>query len=244
MVHKYALVNPSIIGTLDTTVEASNSAQAAKEIYNKISPFFKTAQPNLIYTIQKLKSSSAQIGGGSDKTYYNFKVKEIEKNGEVIYTISSYSGKYDIEKLNNSLSSLATRINGKMNLLDSEEPPEPKKEMKGGVKKTSKSSKKSWRDEDDELDDDLNDIFPRQKNQYLSSFVIPNLVDPISYWWYNNIYYDASRLYIPSFIGAIDPYIIIDNPYLPWWHPLNRSSGSSSSKQRTGSTDVSVTYGS
>ena len=71
MTHTYALVNPLLIGTLNTTVQAQNSANAAKEIYNRISPYFSATQPNLIFTLQKLKSTGGNIGqrgGGNDKS--------------------------------------------------------------------------------------------------------------------------------------------------------------------------------
>jgi len=227
MVHKYALVNPIIVGSLNTIVEADNSALAAKEIYNKISPFFSNAQSKMIFTIQKLssKKNKTQLGG-SDAVYYNFKVKEVPKeNKEVVFTISTHSGKVDYSHLGNSIKHVLGKLEKKTDIDQTEDG----SNLSGGAKNESKKERHDSESESfdrllEELDDEESVMFPRNRstksipppyinpyvNPYFPSFFTPTLVDPISYYWYSDIYLDTPRVYFPSFIPSISPRIILD----------------------------------
>jgi len=223
MVHKYALVNPIVVGSLDTIVEADNSALAAKEIYNKLSPYFSNAQSSLVFTIQKLSGKGkAQLGGGNS-SYYDFKVKEVEKNnGEVVFTISTYSGKSDHKRLSKSITHVLNKLEKNKNLADSDS--ESESEMKGGAKHNDSKHDESetFNKLLEELDEEESEILPRKKNSsfvpavypyYFPSFYSPALLDPISYYWYTDIYLDAPRLYFPSFVSSIRPRLILDRNF-------------------------------
>jgi hypothetical protein len=232
MVHKYALVNPIVVGSLDTIVEADNSALAAKEIYNKLSPYFSNAQSSLVFTIQKLGSKGKEQLGGSNGSYYDFKVKEVEKaDGEVVFTISTYSGKVDHKRLGRSISNVLSKLDRKKNLAasdsesdsESEYKPKPKNGLKGGAKNKDDESE-TFNKLLEELDDEESEILPkRRNNNYTSNLIVPNvypyyfptfftpaLLDPISYYWYSDIYLDTPRLYFPSFVSSIRPRLILD----------------------------------
>lgn len=75
----YTLVNPQILGSMDTKIKADNSLKAAKQFYKSLSEHFNNTIPQFHFTIQK--------GGSGKGKYYHFKVSE-EKNGdEVDFTL-------------------------------------------------------------------------------------------------------------------------------------------------------------
>jgi len=238
---KYALVNPMLIGTMNTIVDADSSNLAAKELYNKMSPYFSNTQ-NLVFTIQKLAANKKehQLGGGKAQ-YYDYKVKEVLKSdGEVVYTISTYSGKVNHAHLTNSIKNVLSKISGGGNLSDSEDEgstvsrKKHKKSMKGGKhKKNHDDESDSFNRVLEELEEEEDEIFPKKSHtskvtsalypfgpatvypySYFPSFYVPNLVDPISYYWYNDIYLNTSRLYVPSFVSTISPRVVIDRSYV------------------------------
>lgn len=206
MVNKYTLVNPIIVGNLKMNVSAENSAIAAKEIYNMMSPYFSAVQPNLVFTLQKVSKTSEQIGGGKKNSFYHFKVKEVENNGEVVFTISSYTGKVNLKHLNKSINNVMHKISNKSDLLSSETV-----NQSGGDKESDTFDKLL-----SELDDE-EELFPKKKKnvvELISPFYIPSLLNPIDYYWYSNIYYDVPRLVVPSFIPSISPRVILDSPVI------------------------------
>ena len=69
----YTLVNPRILGSMDTTVKAGNSLKAARKFYKGLSEHFNNTIPSFHFTIQK--------GSSGKGKYYHFKVSE-EKDGD------------------------------------------------------------------------------------------------------------------------------------------------------------------
>jgi hypothetical protein len=205
MVGKYTLVNPMIVGNLKMSVKAENSAIAAKEIYTMISPYFSAVQPKFVFTLQK--KAKKQEGGGSKKNlFYHFRVKEVLNKGEVVYTISSYSGKVNTEHLNKTIDKVMHKIKNNNDLLTSET--ESSIVQQGGDKDS---------DTFDELLAELEEedsLFKKKRNkvELVSPFYVPTLLNPIDYYWYSNIYYDIPYFVLPSFIQTINPRIIVDNP--------------------------------
>jgi hypothetical protein len=207
MVGKYTLVNPMIVGNLKMSVKAENSAIAAKEIYNMISPYFSAVQPKFVFTLQK-KAKKQEGGGkgGKKDLFYHFRVKEVLNKGEVVYTISSYSGKVNTEHLNKTIDKVMHKVKNNNDLLSSET--ETNVVQQGGDKDS---------DTFDELLAELDEedsLFKRKKNkvELVSPFYVPTLLNPIDYYWYSNIYYDIPYVVLPSFIQTINPRIIVDNP--------------------------------
>ena len=162
---------------------------------------------------------------------YSFRVKEVEQDGEVVYTISTYNnGKMNVGKLNSSIDRVKSKIAADDDILSSEiQMASPTKSQDGGKgrkgSKTSKKSKKGGarhntsKDSEEfdkileELDDDDEEIFPKKKRSsktdYITELIIPNLVNPITYYWYTPVY-EISRVIIPQFIPTIVPRVIID----------------------------------
>lgn len=221
----YALVNPMIVGTMKTSVDAPNSSSAAIELYNRLSPYFATTQPNFIFTIQKLKSNK-QLGGGTSNSYHSFRVKEVEQNGEVVFVISTYAGNVNLTNLKSSIDRVKERMHKGTDLADSEKQMKPSNlDQSGGKRKHRKFDD----DEDDdvfndlleELDDEESEIFPKRKTSkinlmstsnlnYITELAVPVLVDPIQYYWYSPVVYEVPKVIIPNFISTIIPQVIID----------------------------------
>ena len=226
----YALVNPMIVGTMKMTVNAPNSSSAAIELYNRISPYFASVQPNFIFSIQKLKGGN-QVGGGNNNSYHSFRVKEVEKNGEVVFIISTYSGNVKLGNLKSSINRVQERLNSNIDLADSEKSnnnTKADKQIQNGGK-----NKRRHTDDDDDDDDDVYDkllsdldeeedsIFPKRKGSrmnlvaphglnYITELAVPYLVDPIQYYWYNPIVYEVPKIVVPTFISTIMPHVVID----------------------------------
>lgn len=211
----YTLVNPIIIGNLRTTVEADNSALAARELYTRMSGYFSKAQNNLIFTIQK--------GGVSKNQFTSFKVNEVaNKDGEITYTIGKYNGNINSEKLNRTIHKINNRIkqnegnenkdtyDSNMLASDSED---GSQRQRGG--KRDKHESDSIEKILEDLDDEEEEFAYKNKKKYkqellIPYFNIPTIIDPISYYWYANIYDNLSKIIVPSFIPTISPQIVID----------------------------------
>ena len=96
----WTLVNPMIIGNLDTTVKTNNVADAAGVLYERLSSNFNSTkhQPVLYFTVQKRVNRGDQLGGKSG-TYVSFKAKEAVKNGNAHWKINLYNGKINTSRL-------------------------------------------------------------------------------------------------------------------------------------------------
>lgn len=224
----YALVNPMIVGTMKTTVDAPSSSAAAVEIYNRLSPFFSNVQSNFVFTIQKLKKDNKQVGGGSDNAYTSYRVKEVEKDGEAVFVISTYSGNIKLNNLKNSINRVQERLSSGIDLVTSEQLPT---KQDGGKKKHLKQKHTYEEDEDDddvfdslmdELEKEDSNMFPKKRNNmsvlssgvnYITELAVPVLVDPIEVYVYNPIY-EINKIVLPSFISTVTPKFIIDFGFL------------------------------
>jgi hypothetical protein len=205
MTNSYTLVNPIVIGNLNTSVSASNNAVAAKEIYTRLSNYFNKTQKSLIFTIQKV---SDQNGGGvssSKPSYYSFKVSEVEKNGQVVFTIARYNGKINYDKLTSVVTKIHNKAKKNVDLLLTET--SESINLSGGSKH-KKDDSDSFDEILEELEDEEIELSKKNKNKFKQDlvfpyFYVPTLVDPISFYWYVNVYDDLTRLLIPSFVPTL-----------------------------------------
>jgi hypothetical protein len=209
MSNSYTLVNPIVVGNLNTTVEASNNTIAAKELYERLSKYFNKTQKSFIFTIKK---NTTQSGENNDKNtkFYSFKVSEVGTGDDIVYTIARFGGKVNYNKLQSSINKVSNRVNKKIDLLSSESIDMQKT---GGAKKDSDSE--IFDEILNELDEEDEKISRKQKNKYKSElvypyFYVPTLVDPISYYWYSNIY-DVPTLLVPSLSPTLSNARIIIN---------------------------------
>ena len=220
---QYNLVNPLILGTLNTSIEADNSQIAAREIYQRISKYFGKVQNKFIFTLQQ---SNLNKSDKSDKNkFYSFKVNEVEKdNGEVDYTIANFTGGVDKNKLLTNINYIQKKINTvkkyKLNndaILDSESISNNNSGQEGGKNdEEEKMFKKALDELDDELDDINSSMKYKKKNKVemvnvitspINYITVPDLLNPIDYYLYSAIYKNLNTIMIPTFIPTINPTI-------------------------------------
>jgi len=217
---QYNLVNPLILGTLNTSIDADNSQIAAREIYQRVSKYFGKVQNKFVFTLQQ--SNSKKNNNDSDKhKFYSFKVNEVEKdNGEVDFTIANFTGGVDKNKLINNINLIQKKINSikkyKLNndfVLDSES---ISNTQEGGK---NDDEEKMFRKALDELDEELEDInssmkYNKKKDKVeminvisspINYITVPDLINPIDYYLYTAIYENLNTIMIPTFIPTIYP---------------------------------------
>lgn len=186
----YRLVNPYIVGDMQTEVKARNSVNAAKELYKNLSEHVNNNIPEFHITIQK-----GVLGKGK---YYSFRIRE-EKDGDKVSTsFKPVSLKDEDEKyrgLERSLKDFAsTHLTGGA-----------KKSKKSKSKPKKSKSKKSIEDDDEDIfnDDDSEDFYKR------TSKFVPILNHPIDVFYYNPHLYRPRRFYVPTFYSYLTPYILL-----------------------------------
>ena len=75
----YYLVNPVIVGSLNTKFSGKNNLDAANKAYSLLSENFNNNIPEFYFTLQEVSSDKTQIGGGKVSDYKHFLVKETKK---------------------------------------------------------------------------------------------------------------------------------------------------------------------
>ena len=134
----YKLVNPYIIGSMETTFKGGNSLEAANQAYKELSQYMGNSMPEFQFSLKKM-SKDGKVGGGSENSFRHFQVHEKKEGGSNIsYSISEIemNPKVDIKHFQESLNKVANqdaKLNG------------------GGKKKYVKGN--DYEDDDDNLSD-------------------------------------------------------------------------------------------
>lgn len=206
----YTLVNPYIVGNMDTTIKALSPIDAAKKLYSKLSQFFNNNLPQFFFTIKKSNNSDILIGGGSD--LYHFIVSEKKHGDTVDFKIAPYDLK-DKSRINtfvNKLNQFKNKQNGGFSDDDSSSSSSDAftdTEQLGGKFDSSSSSDSSSSDSASS-DSASSDSLSLESDYSLS---IPTFkMAPISYWWYDPQVYFLKKMYIPTFKTKVIPYIQLD----------------------------------
>lgn len=202
----YTLVNPYIVGNMDTTIKALSPIDAAKKLYSKLSQFFNNNLPQFFFTIKKDNNSDMLTGGGSD--LHHFIVSEKKHGDTVDFKIAPYDLK-DKSRINtfvNKLNQFKNKQNGGFSEDDSSSSSSDtlteftETEQFGGKFDSSSSESSSSESSSDSLS---------LESDY--SLSIPTFkMAPISYWWYDPQVYFLKKMYIPTFKAKVIPYIQLD----------------------------------
>jgi hypothetical protein len=184
----YKLVNPYIIGSMETNFKGGNSLEAANQAYKELSQYMGNSMPEFQFSLKRM-SKDGRIVGGSENSFRHFQVHEKKEGGSNIsYAISEIemNPKVDIKHFQESLNKVAHQ-DAKLN---------------GGAKK--KYVKGNDYEDDD---DDLSDYFDRADRPRKG----PLVYEPISYYWYDPyIYPFTNKLYVPTFVLPIQPRVTFD----------------------------------
>jgi hypothetical protein len=180
----YKLVNPYIIGSMDTTFTANSSMEAASLAYSNLSQYFGNHMPEFRFTLKRL-SSDNKVVGGSSKSFVHFVARETKGNDNKV--------KYEINELDeaNNISNFQSRLDKVANQDENK---------KGGDHR----GKKYVRTDDEELSDYFDDYERPRKG--------PLVYEPISYYWYDPFLYPTvDRWYVPTFVLPIQPRVVFDS---------------------------------
>lgn len=189
----YLLINPFILGQEKPIFKAESPLDAANKAYKSLSGNFSNNVPEFIFTLQKLKKKK-QLGGGSNKDYSHFMVKEQRSKNNL------KAVKFNIQEINfsNKDNSLLSEFKSDF------------KEIINDIKNNKKLKGGGYDDAlfDDNDDDDIwmSDIYwdikYKKASPYWSMYYAPYL--------YNNF---VTRRYLsfPTFISTVNPYIYFIN---------------------------------
>jgi hypothetical protein len=131
---KYKLVNPSIQGTFDSAVYASNPLQAGKLMWNNLSEYFDNNIPSFHFSIQE---------GGAGSKFHHFTVKERlnEKTNAVDFNIE--------------INKLTSKVNNSLNQFIKQQ---SKLQQTGGRNKRENSSCSDYDSDDAYIDTIVNKL--------------------------------------------------------------------------------------
>ena len=184
---EFQLVNPYILGKMNTSFKGKSPLDAATKAYTKLSNYFNNDIPSFNFTLQKINSSSKiKLGGGRNNIYNHFNVQEIkDKNNNVKFKIKQIN----VPKNTKQMTQFKKELKKVIKNTDDQ--------MNGGGKDYSydDSDNYSWLDSDDEY------VLRKKKSTVL--------VNPISYWWYDPYVYRIQKYYVPTFVAPLAPYITI-----------------------------------
>jgi hypothetical protein len=190
MSEKYALVNPYIRGDLNNSFTGKNGLDAANKAYSKLSNYFNNNVPKFYFTLQKIKNTKS-IGKGRINDYLHFKVVETKDGKSVQYKIVPY------DMTGSGIKVFKKKLS---KILLSEKKLEGGSEQEGGKrKKSKKKSKESSSSSSDWLSDS-------EDHKYKKAISY----QPIYHWWYDPYLYKLQKMYIPTFVPPLTPYVEID----------------------------------
>ena len=175
----YYLVNPVIVGSLNTKFSGKNNLDAANKAYSLLSENFNNNIPEFYFTLQEVSSDKTQIGGGKVSDYKHFLVKETKKKKEVSYRLVEYNVKNNSKELKN--------FRNELKKLDT------KFQLGGKIK---------YKDDSSDSDSDSDFYFPKLKRSRILS-------EPISYWWYDPYVFRIKKYFVPTYVAPLAPYTVI-----------------------------------
>ena len=183
---KFKLVNPLILGNMNTEFIGNNSDAVATEAWNSISKHITGNVPRFGFS---LKDTS------NDKLHHYMVKEKISNNKIVDYSIEPL----DIKMSNQQEAGFVNHINKLQTKI------EKKSNQTGGKKKQRYLDD----DEDDDFDDEDDEELYNKLTYYRSK------KHPFYYWWYNPLIYTLygthyNSIYIPTFSIPFYPYIEVD----------------------------------
>ena len=191
MSKQYKLVNPYILGQMETTFKGKSVLEVGTNAYNTMSQYFNNDIPSFYFTMQKVGSKN-KIGGGKNTDYVHFRVTEKKHNKKVDYKIKEVKITKNTKGMTSFKKSLQKFINDQ--------------EQDGGKRYSYDDS-----DDLDWLDDEDDRTIRKLKYKTKTSYY---LSQPISYYYYDPIVYSVVSdpyYYVPTFVAPLHPYVV--GPY-------------------------------
>jgi hypothetical protein len=177
---EYKLVNPVIIGTFDSKFNAPSAENAAKNFWEKLTEngkYISGNVPSFLFTLMETKNNAL----------HHFKVQELPDGKFAEYTIDKIDVKLTKTQKDKFLNGVKDVVSTHTVLSGG------KKKRRRRDKDDSSSSSSSSSSSDDD------DLF-----RYLRVKSIPT---PISYWWYAPTIYNVPKIFNPTFVAPVSPYV-------------------------------------
>lgn len=186
----FKLVNPHIIGSIESSITSKDKNSAAHETWQNISQYFTGSLPEFVFTLE----------GGNNK-YYTFQVTESTTGKYADFAIHELDFKMSPEQIK-SFKTHSERLNNSSIHNDASIGNE--KSQDGG-KKRYKNVGRNYDDDDDEDDSSSDSVYEK-----LKLFKTINHQKPIMYLWYAPLIYNLPRFYVPTFSAPLTPYVEIN----------------------------------
>ena len=192
--NKFDLVNPCIIGQMNTTYTAENSMNAVTQFWNDLSPHITNNMPRLIVTLKDSKNK-----------LFHYEIKEKVHNGKLAnYTIKEFAADVSLKDKNMFLKKVKQVKESKNTQIQNQLGGKDKKYNIKAPASKSDSSSDSSSDSDSDSDTNSDDYYDFRRYKRMSQ--------PIVYWWYTPYLYKVNTLYTPTFNIPLTPYI---NTWIP-----------------------------
>jgi hypothetical protein len=184
---QYKLVNPFILGKMNTIFTGKTQLEAATKSYNELSQYFNNDIPSFYFTMQKVTGKN-KIGGGKNNEYLHFKVTEKKFGKKVDFKIK------EVQVTKNGKQMTSYKKSLKKFMSDHQQ--------KGG-------KKYSYDDDDDDDDDDDEEVY-RPRYRTSTDYV---LTQPLTHYYYDPVIYSTvfaadTYWYTPTFVAPLSPYIV------------------------------------
>lgn len=187
--HHYKIVNPFIIGTMSNMVSSTNSLNAAKDAWERMSQNHTGYVNNFNFTLQKI----------DDSTLHHFNVAEQHGGKNVSYEISEVTVNAT-KKVLNEFTSEIKKLNDTRLEFGSQT---------GGASKRYKKYNKRGNDDDSSSSSDSDsevDSYIKNKLRMIHNLNNPT---PVMYWWYTPTIYNVTDLWVPTLAAPIVPVVQI-----------------------------------
>ena len=187
--NNYKLINPYIIGKLNTEYNAENGLEAAKKFWEELNPLTTNNVPQLFITFQD---------GGGNLLHYKINEKALSNGSRMAdYTISE-------QKITLSKATQDFFEQGLTHIKNIEE------KAKNYNQDGGRSHQRYLIDDSSDSDNDSD----KYHGMYFDFSRYKRLSQPIAYWWYDPVIYNTTTIYTPTFNVPVTPYVQLWLPVL------------------------------
>ena len=177
--NQFELVNPCIIGQMNTTYSTESAIEAATQFWNDLSPLLTNNVPKIYITLK----------GGSNLFHFKISEKNNSETKTADFSIREYNTDITLKQKNIFLKHIAEIKDNKSSQIESQ---------LGGKKK------KRYEGKDSSSDSDSSDS---EDEDYYNFTRYKKMSQPIVYWSYTPSLYKVNTIYTPTFNIPLVPYI-------------------------------------
>lgn len=182
----FQLVNPYIEGEFKSVVSGKNAHDAAQKAWSRLADNLTNNVPKFGFTLERV----------SDKKLSHFVVKENISDGTVNYKLMEH----EVDLSDKEIQGLRDQI-------------ESFRHKQSGGKRRGRKGRKGRKDDSDSDSDSDSDVDLEDSSEVYSKVMRKKFVhmsQPIVYFWYNPLLYRLDRVYMPTFVTPLIPYVHIE----------------------------------